>query len=66
MAAYVPKSAVKKFFAAVNPFSVKPEPPAPSDEPPTDLHAHSFSCPCVACCAHTDKLTMARLKRQGA
>lgn len=65
MAAYVPKSAVGKFFKAVNPFAQRPAPPAPSDEPLVDLHPHSFSCDCGPCVARTDALTRARLKRQG-
>jgi len=63
MAAYVDKSTLKKFFKAANPFARKPAPPAPSDEP--DAHAHSFSCPCGYCEAETQRLTLARLKRQG-
>jgi hypothetical protein len=63
MAAYVDKSTLKKFFKAANPFARKPAPPNPSDEPDAAAHAHSFSCPCVACDAETARLTRERLKR---
>lgn len=57
---------LKKLAAKLNPFAVKPAPPAPSDEPEVDTHPHSFGCACKLCVDHTDKLTRARLKRQGA
>lgn len=66
MASYVAPTTLKKFFAAANPFARKPAPPAPSDEPPTDTHTHSFSCPCTPCDAETTRQTLERLKRQGA
>lgn len=57
---------LKKLAAKLNPFAVKPAPPAPNDEPPAPVHAHSFSCPCADCDARTARLTLERLKRQGA
>lgn len=64
MAAFVNPGTVKKFFRAVNPFAHTPVITAPPE--PEVPHGHSFSCPCAPCCAHTDKLTAERLKRQGA
>lgn len=57
---------LKKLASKLNPFAQKPAPPAPSDEPPVDLHPHSFSCTCKGCVAHTNRLTRERLKAQGA
>lgn len=55
---------LKKLAAALNPFHAKPV----SEPPPlvAATHPHSFSCPCLMCEEETQRLTLARLKRQGA
>lgn len=62
---------LKKLIAKLNPFDAGRRVKSSTDEivtilDPSPLHAHSFSCPCVQCCAITEHLTRARLKRQGA
>jgi hypothetical protein len=50
-----------------NPFEARRKPIASSvDETPADKHPHSFSCACKPCVDHTNALTRARLKAQGA
>jgi hypothetical protein len=57
---------LKKLAAKLNPFAVK-RVAASKDEPErTDAHPHSFSCACKPCVDHTNALTKARLKSQGA
>lgn len=56
---------LKKLIAAIKkPFHAGAAPVEPVK--PSTKHAHSFSCPCEPCVAHTDQLTKDRLRRQGA
>ena len=57
---------LKKLAASLNPFFAKRADKAVEAEAPKGKHPHSFSCACKACVDHTDALTRARLKRQGA